>query len=203
LRKQSGQFGEREVFQVVFEILKNKADGTSYFAWSKPFTPKLHEKSNFRKFLRDLLGRDLTQDEFDTETLVGMMAQIVVIQEEKDGKKYSRIVSIRPDKSGTPFLASGNYVRVKDRQPGAAPSGGKAYHQIEQPADTGDNLGATKIHVGKCTGMEVRELSPEQVQALATHWLAGAKANPNQSADDKRLIAALEWRQRQNGEMPF
>ena len=49
-----------------------------------------------------------------------------------------------------------------------------------------------KIHVGRCKGLEVRDLAPEQVQALITNWLPTAKANAKPTADDKRLIAALD-----------
>jgi hypothetical protein len=38
----------------------------------------------------------------------------------------------------------------------------------------------------------VRDLSPEQVGALIANWLPAAKANAKPTADDKRLIAALE-----------
>ena len=46
---------------------------------------------------------------------------------------------------------------------------------------------------GRCKGLEVRDLAPEQVQALIEHWLPTAKANAKPTADDRRLIAALEW----------
>ena len=39
---------------------------------------------------------------------------------------------------------------------------------------------------------EVRDLAPEQVQALIANWLPSAKANAKPTADDKRLIAALD-----------
>ena len=42
-------------------------------------------------------------------------------------------------------------------------------------------------------GIELRDLNPEAVQALADKWLPTAKANAKPTADDKRLIAALEW----------
>jgi len=51
--------------------------------------------------------------------------------------------------------------------------------------------------VGRCKGLEVRDLAPEQVQALIEHWLPAAKANAKPLADDKRLIAALEWWQQE------
>jgi hypothetical protein len=64
-----------------------------------------------------------------------------------------------------------------------------------------------KVHVGKCKGLELRDLAAEQVRALVEHWLPGAKANAKPSADDKRLIAALEWWQaeheKQNDNVPY
>jgi hypothetical protein len=162
--------------------------------WSKNFTPTLNEKSNFRKFLRGLYGRDLSKQEmedFDTESLIGKTAQVVVVHEFKDGETYANIAACTPDKSGTPLKSSGKYVRVKDRPPKDA----TGYRRAEPAGDGGGDLGATKIHVGKCKGLEVRDLSPEQVNALITNWLPTAKANAKPTADDKRLMAALEyWR---------
>ena len=197
LRKQQSQFGERDVFKVVLEVDMARDDGTPYCVWSKNFTPTLNEKSNLRKFVRGLFGRDLTKaelEDFDTESLIGKPAQLVVVQEHKDGETYANIMACTPDKSGAPLKASGKYVRVKDRPPkdgpGARPQGG--YRRAEPAGDTGSDLGATKIHVGKCKGLEVRDLSPEQVGALIQNWLPTAKANAKPTADDKRLIAALD-----------
>src|SRR3954464_3374934 len=103
LRKQQSQFGERNVFKVVFEVDKEREDKTRFAVWSKNFTPTLNEKANFRKFLRGWFGRDLTQAElsdFDTETLIGKAANLVVLHEHKDGKVYSNIVACTPDKTG-------------------------------------------------------------------------------------------------------
>ena len=82
---------------------------------------------------------------------------------------------------------------MKDRPPkdGAGAQGG-GYRRAEPAGDTSADLGATKIHVGKCKGLEVRDLLPEQVGALVANWLPAAKANVKPTADDKRLIAALE-----------
>jgi hypothetical protein len=195
LRKQQSQYGEREVFRVVFEVDALRDDGAPFLVWSKNFTPTLHEKSNLRKFLRGLLGRDLTKlelNDFDTESLLGVPAHVVVVQEFKDGETYSNIAACTPDKSGNPLKPSGKYVRVQDRQ--SAPAGNSGYRRTEQPVeDSGGGLSATKIHVGKCKGLEVRDLSAEQVEALIEMWLPAAKANAKPIADDKRLIAALEW----------
>ena len=47
--------------------------------------------------------------------------------------------------------------------------------------------------MGRCKGLEIRDLAPEQVAALVEKWLPTAKENAKPTADDKRLIAALEW----------
>ncbi len=210
LRKQQSQFGERDVFKLVFEVDLLKDDGSRFCVWSKQFTPSLNEKANLRKFVRGWFGRDLTKaelDDFDTECLIGKAAQLVVVQEHKDTETYANIAACTPDKSGAALQASGKYVRVKDRQPGSGPNGAGAassegaaqgtYRRAEQAASDAGDLSATKIHVGRCKGLEVRDLAPEQVQALIEHWLPAAKANPKPLADDKRLVAALEWWQQE------
>ena len=192
-RKQQSQYGEREIFKVVLEVDLKRGDGTPYCVWSKSMTPTIGEKSNLRKFVRGILGRDLTKAElndFDTESLIGKQAHLVVVHEHKDGETYANIAACTPDKSGTPLKPSGKYVRIKDRQ--AAPAGHSGYRRAEPAGDTGGDLLATKIHVGKCKGLEVRDLSPEQVGALIQNWLPAAKANAKPTADDKRLMAALE-----------
>ena len=216
LRKEQSQFGEQEVFKVVFEVDMEKSDGSRYCVWSRRMTPTIGEKSNLRKFIRGLYGRDLTKPEmanYDTEVLVGMGAQLVVVHEHKDGETYANIAACTPDKSGTPLKPSGKYVRIKDRPPKdgqAAPVGHHgSYRRAEQAGDNGGDLLATKIHVGKCKGLEVRDLSPEQVGALIQKWLPTAKANAKPTADDKRLIAALEsWQAAQaakpeNDDVPY
>jgi hypothetical protein len=212
LRKQQSEFGERDVFKVVFEIDKERDDKTRFAVWSKNFTPSLNEKANFRKFLRGWFGRDLNQAElsdFDTETLIGKPASVVVVHEHKDGKTYANIVACTPDKGGNPLKSSGTFVRRKDRadeteqaEPArnGANGGGAAggYRRSQQPAGaSATEHGSVKIHVGRCTGLELRDLSEEQVNALVEKWLPGAKSAAKQTADDKRLIAALEWFQGQ------
>jgi len=208
LRKQQSQYGERDVFKVVFEVDLDKEDGSRFCVWSHNFTPSLNEKANFRKFLRSWFGRDLRESEmaeFDTETLIGKPAQLVVVHEHKEGQVYANIAACTPEKSGAPLKASGKFIRRKDReaevgnQNGENGNGGGGYRRAEPRSEAGGqrtedgDLGGTKIHVGKCKGLELRDLSPEQVKALAERWLPGAKANAKPTADDRRLIAALEW----------
>src|SRR5215475_5593205 len=118
LKKQQSQYGEREVFKLVFETELEREDGSRFCAWSRNFTPTLNEKSNLRKFLRGWFGRDLSRvelDGFDTESLIGKTAQIVVVHETKDGETYANIVACTPDKSQEPLRPSGKYTRVQDR----------------------------------------------------------------------------------------
>ena len=202
LKKRPSQYGEQDVFRVVFEIDMPREDGSRFCAWSRNFTPTINEKAAFRKFLRGWYGRDLTEAEladFDTETLIGKPAQLVVVHEHKDGQTYANIAACTPFKSGEPLKPVGKYIRLQDRgtsvpATGASAPGNTGYRRAEQPASSGVvDHAALKVHVGRCKGLELRDLSIDQVQALVDNWLPGAKANAKPSADDRRLIAALEW----------
>lgn len=193
------QYGPKEKFRFVYEIGDTKDDGTPWCVWSAPFTPSYHENSALRPFLKKWMGREMTPEEakeFDLESLLGRAAHITVIHEHSDGEVYANIALIQPDKSAQPLKPSGKFVRMKDRPP----KDGNGYRRAEPASDSGGDLLATKIHVGRCKGLEVRDLSPEQVGALIANWLPTAKANAKPTADDKRLIAALEaWQAAQGG----
>ena len=99
-----------------------------------------------------------------------------------------------------PHLVSGKFTRRKDRQGADAGDGGQngngggGYRRAQGAGEAGGtDHGAVKVHVGKYAGIELRDLNPEAVQALVDKWLPTAKANAKPTADDKRLIAALEW----------
>jgi hypothetical protein len=221
LRKQQSQYGERNVFKIVFETDTEKEDGSRFCVWSPNFTPTLNEKASLRKFLRGWFGRDLSTvelEDFDTETLIGKPAQLVVVHEHKDGKVYANVAACTPDKSSDPLKPSGKFVRTKDRNtsPQPFPQSGEGarggYRRAQQPSDAkameGEpNHAAVKVHVGKCKGLELRDLAAEQVQALVGNWLPTAKANAKPSADDRRLMAALEWwvgaREKEKDNVPY
>ncbi len=200
LKTMQTQYGPKEKFRYVFETGQTKDDGTPWCVWSAPFTPSYHENSALRPCLRKWMGRELTPEEtktFDTEDMLGRTAHITVIHEHSDGEVYANIALIQPDKSAEPLKPSGKFVRMKDRPP----KDGNGYRRAEQASAGNGDLGATKIHIGKCKGLEVRDLSPEQVGALIEHWLPTAKANAKPTADDRRLIAALEaWQATQEKE---
>lgn len=200
------QFGPKEKFRFVFEIGEAKEDGTPWCVWSAPFTPSYHENSALRPFLRKWMGRELSADEvkeFDTESLLGRTAHITVIHEHSEGEIYANIALIQPDKSAQPLKPSGKFVRAKDRPANGTNRTNETYRRAQPTDGSEGDLGATKIHVGKCKGLEVRDLSPEQVGALIEHWLPTTKANAKPTADDKRLIAALEaWQAAQAAQKP-
>ena len=197
LRKQQSQYGERNVFKIVFEVDMEKEDGGRYGVWSNNFTPTLNEKSSLRKFLRGWFGRDLSKaelEDFDTETLIGRPAQLVVVHQHRDNEVYANIAACTPDRSGEGLKASGKFVRIKDRQAGGGSDGkngsnGSGYRRAEglaagHQAEGGSEHASVKVHVGKCKGLELRDLAVEQVQALVANWLPGAKGNPKPLADE-------------------
>ena len=53
--------------------------------------------------------------EFDTETLIGKPAQLVVVHEHKEGQVYANIAACTADRSGEPLKPSGKFTRAKDR----------------------------------------------------------------------------------------
>lgn len=196
-KKVETTFGPREQFKLVFETGCLRQDGSPFLVWSSGFTPSLHEKASLSKFLRQWFGRPLTkaeEDEFDTENLVGRPAVVTIVHNEgRDGQTYSNIALIQADKSGKPLAPSGKYVRVKDRP---AKDNDAQYSRAEQPANGSDSNGAdwrtVKVTVGKHAGLDLGDLDRAAVDALITHWMPQAKSKPKTTADERRLITALE-----------
>lgn len=200
---QHSQWGDKEVFRIVYETEMVREDGKRYCLWSRGYTPSIDEKSNFRKDVKKILGRDLTGaevNEFDTESLLGLPVLLMVSHEEgKDGTTYAVIDFLGPDRSGKPLTASGDYVRVIDRPQqtnGTQQAQGQAasYHKAPAPQDDGSRPAwmRCKVHVGRNTGLDLGDLDESDVRALIENWLPGCNANPKPKADDKRLAAALE-----------
>lgn len=204
LVKQQSKFGDREVFRLVFETdAPPREDGSRQCVWSRGFTPSLNEKANFRKFLRQWFGRDLTaaeEAEFDTEALIGKAAQVVIMHEHADnGETYANLVACTKHdaKNGEPLSPSGKFTRKKDREAkgeeasyrGAAkPS--EPVREVEAVDNTqaGDDWATVKVHVGKFAGVEVRDLDPEAIEKLNKNWVP----NAGDTAADKRLVKALK-----------
>jgi hypothetical protein len=205
------KFGPKEMFRVVFEIDAEREDGGRQCVWSRAFTVSLNEKASFRKFLRQWRGRDLNaaeKAEFDTESLIGLPATLVIVHEEsEDGTIYANLAACTPHKNGEALEPSGDFVRKKDKEAKGGNEGGegagyrkaatptkKAEPETEPVDDTqaGADWSKVKVHVGKHSGIELRDLDIEAIEKLHSNWLPIHKQNPRPTADDKRLAAALE-----------
>lgn len=197
LKKQQSEYGERDVFKVVYETETTREDGTRFCMWSRSYTPSLNEKANFRKDLKKLFGRDLTAqelEEFDTESLIGMGAKLIIAHEDgKDGKTYAQIAFLSSDKE--PITASGKYVRVKDREEkgGGGGAGGEKSSYRNAPAEEGRApWQKVKVHAGTHAGVDLGDLEAEAVQKLIEKWLPVFKAMEKPLKADRDLAAALE-----------
>jgi hypothetical protein len=206
LKRYETAFGPKDKFKVVFEVDLEREDGSRFAVWSKPFTPSSHERSAFASFMKDWFGRPLTKEDWenlDTEDRVGCPAEIVVVHEHVNGEIYANIKLIMPDRSGDPLKPSGKFVRAKDRQKEGNGNGanGGGYRRVEQAPSSetaGGGYACVKVHIGKYKGVGLGDLAPEHVQPLIKDWLPTAKGKLNPSPDDKRLMAALEWWQKEH-----
>ena len=96
------------------------------------FTYSLSEKANLRKFLRNLRGHDLTDEEeallkkgeFDIEPIImGANAIVTVSHTAKDGKTYANIEGVVPFMDGmAPIPIPDDWVRFADRDKQQQPS---------------------------------------------------------------------------------
>lgn len=200
--KQESKYGAREVFRLVFETdAPAREDGSRQCVWSRGFTPSLNEKANLRKFLRQWFGRDLNpaeEAEFDTEELIGRAAKIYVQHEHaENGETYANISGCFPDKSDSPMKPSGKFTRKKDKQAKGEEASYRGAAKPTEPVreaeavDTtqaGDDWATVKVHVGKFSGVEVRDLDPEAIEKLNKNWVP----NAGTTAADQRLVKALK-----------
>lgn len=210
LKEYETEYGVKQKFKFAFEIELQDDSRDPVQPWvvfTKPMVPSLHEKAALTKFLKDWFGRKLTDQEnksLDLESLIGRPASLVIGHEQSaDGSKtYANIKLIMAHKAGEPLAASGLWVRFQDRPAKdgdgkAAPAtGDSSFRKTSgggQPAT--DDPSKVKVHVGKHKGIELRELTEESITSLIEHWLPKARAEVKQTADDKRLIAALVWYQ--------
>ena len=195
LEKKQSQYGEREVFKIVYESEVLREDGTPYLIWSRQYTPTIHEKSNLRKDLEAILGHKLTAAEregFDADDLIGMGVKVIVDQSERDGKVYSNISKIWPDiktKDNEPLKPTGKYIRVQDRDTNGAPQSAPAAPSKAPAKDDRAAWQKVIVHIGKHTGKALGDVDEEGVELLISKWLPQAiKSN---KSEDALLIAAL------------
>jgi hypothetical protein len=202
LVKQTSKFGESEVFRLVYETdAPAREDGSRQCVWSRGFTPSLNEKANFRKFIRQWFGRDLTaaeEAEFDTEALLGKPAQVVITHDHADnGNTYANIIACTPYKGTEPLKPSGKFTRKKDKETNGEEASYRGAAKPTEPVreadpvdDTqaGDDWATVKVHVGKHSGLEVRDLDADAIEKLNKNWVP----NAGDTAADQRLAKALK-----------
>jgi hypothetical protein len=201
------QYGKRKTFQVVIELDLLNDEGTPWHVWSTRFTPSFHEKSGFRKFLKELLGYDMNKEEretFDTEDIIGKNCYIVVIHNTDGERTFANIASCTPWKDSSKLMKPHpSFKRLKDRpekdvttrktdQPKPAVSEAPAKPSAPAEATDEDHL-SVKVHVGNHRGVEFRELDAKAIDKLDTLWVPTTEAAEKQSADDRRLMAAIKW----------
>ena len=204
LKRVTTAFGERDQFRLVFEVdMPNPDKGGNWCVWSQGFNPTLHEKASFRRFMRSWLGRDLTAEErseYNLESLVGRAAFLVVTHTHTDEATYANIAACTPLKSGDPMVASGLFVRAKDRAGASSPEPSPKIQRPTQKAPVAlapqgkQEFHSIKVHVGKLNmGRRLCDLETDAVEKLVDYWLPAAKALANPSSQDRELMVALEW----------
>jgi hypothetical protein len=192
LKEYETEYGTKKKFKFAFEIdlIDDTRDPVQpWVVFTKPMVPSLHEKAALTKFLKDWFGRALTPQEnkaLDIESLIGKSATLVIAHEQSaDGTKtYANIKLIMPLKQGE-LKPSGQWVRLQDRPP---------KDENGAPAPTKAQLLATQVHVGKFRGTAIADLTETAVNGLAEVWVPKAMANKDITAEDKRLIAAINAR---------
>lgn len=188
------KFGLKDMFKIVYETeVMDDENDRRWCVWSRGYTCSINEKSNFRKDLRKILGRDLTKTEleegFDTEALVGKGVKLIVQHEEsQDGEKVYAVVSFLTADKDKPLVASGTYTRVKDRdESGDAPAAPTKSKSQAAPAKSEDDWADVVVHVGRYKGTKVGDLSPEALTTLVEKWVPKAGIG----VDDRGLVTAL------------
>jgi len=162
----------KEVFRLVYETeVMDDENDRRFCIWSRPYTPSLNEKANFRKDIKKILGRDLTEmelNEFDTDALIGKNVKLIVQHEEgQNGQTYAVISFLGANKDGK-MKPSGKYTRVQDRDKDGNTAPAKAPAKQDKPAATWQDV---IIHVGKHKGKTLGSIDEAAVQTLIDKWL--------------------------------
>ena len=103
--------------RIVWQIDETRPDNKP-FTVSKRYTLSLHEKASLRKDLEAWRGRGFTAQElegFDVETVLSVPCLLSVIEEVREGSKYSNVNAIMklPKSMTAPMVR--DYMRVCER----------------------------------------------------------------------------------------
>jgi hypothetical protein len=224
-RPMSGPFGTEMKFFITFEVDMDRENPpenwcTRHTVRTQPLAVTTGKKSNLRKFLNQWFGAGVLSEDnfnhFDTETLLGRPAYVMVEQEKKEDKTYARLVICTAHKGKDPLKPSGTYTRDKDREDGDGHGGGggqaaggksskgstfrsssgagpKKTDRVPTPAEIAANPAEIKVHVGKCKNQELRNLEREDIERLIERFLIrDFPALEKPTAADIRLKLALQ-----------
>lgn len=194
LKAYETQYGTKQKFKIAFEldlIDKSRNPVQPWVVMTAPMTASLHEKAGLTRFLKDWYGRALTAEDttsLNLDNLIGRPATVVIVHEKsQDGTKtFANIKLIMPHKVGEPLKPSGLWVGLEDRPPKDEQG------QPQEPAKV--DLSRVQVHVGKFKGTAISDLTESAVNGLAEVWIPKAMANKDITAEDKRLIAAVNAR---------
>jgi len=104
--------------RLVFEVPAQRVDdGSRPKTIGTKVTASIAPSAKLRKYAEALMGRTIEGQEaarFDTESLVGQTAKLLVIHREIEGKTWHCIESVQP--SDEELSISGEFVRQKDRE---------------------------------------------------------------------------------------
>jgi hypothetical protein len=194
------KFGTRDVFKIVYqtEMTRETDDGPKrWHVWSRPYTPSLHEKAALRKDIEKIIGRKIQDDEeLDLEDYIGHPVSLIIEHKEDGDNVFAEIVAIRKYVGDSPLKSDGSFTRQKDRDQQGGDKG--TYRKAESaPAKKEEPAGPlpwkqVKVHIGAYKGHALGTIPKEGVVKLITNWVPVASQAEKQSADDKRLLKALE-----------
>jgi len=117
----AGAYGAKDKVRLVWQLDVTMDTGRRYEV-ARVYTLSLHERAALRKDLESWRGKAFTEKElegFDLERLLGVQAQIQVVQRlGDDGTIYANVATVISPAKGHPKLAPVDFVRLKDRQNG-------------------------------------------------------------------------------------
>lgn len=198
-REKTTTYGPKWKFAMVFETAIKMPDGKNWTFWSHGYTavkdgesfrPILGDRSNFQKDALKVFGTEKLPERFDTEDMIGKAVKLIIEHKNDDGEVYANMTWLAADKTPDAMKPSGNYVRQRDKKKDDT---GASFNKTESAPPEKKGWQQTKVHVGKFIGQELENLDEDALKALVQHWMPSTQASGYKiTADDKRLLAALE-----------
>ena len=114
-----GQFGQRAMVKLVWEIAEENPHSKAPFTVSRRFGATLGKKSSLRPFLEGWRGKKFTPEElesFDLEKLLNAPCQLQIIHNlGDDGSLWANVQAAIPASKHSKYTPSGTYIREIDR----------------------------------------------------------------------------------------